>query len=243
MTRYPMSSFIFGLVGVATSLFATSSASAAVIYGDIAGNSVGSGYPMGPGGGLDNAIAEGFTMTGTYNLQSVDLNLSNFTPQTGSNLALSIYSDAGNKPGVDLYDLSTNVIAPILGPPTQVNFTGTGSFILNAGTKYWLDFYATNPASQTGNMVQWDGEFNPGFIGFATPTGSGATEIGQERSVQSGNPPVGPPVTNELRTAFQLNGVAVPEPASIGLAVVPGALALMLAAKQSAQHLAARLQR
>jgi hypothetical protein len=232
MTRYRTSNFIFCLVGIAAVLYAPSSASAAVIYGDIAGNSVGSGYPMGPGGGLDNAIAEGFTMTGTYNLQSVDIILSNFTPGTGSNFALSIYSDAGNKPGVDLYDLSTNVIAPILGPPTQVNVTGTGSFILNAGTKYWLDFYATNPASQTGNMVQWDGEFSPGFSGFATPTGSGATEIGQERSVQSGNPPVGPPVTNELRTAFQLNAVVVPEPASIVLTAAASAIGLLLVSQR-----------
>ncbi len=224
MTRHRMSSFIFRLVGVAAVLFAASSANAAVIYGDIAGNSVGSGYEVGPGGGLNNAIAEGFTMTGTYNLQSVDLILSSFTPGTGSNLALSIYSDAGNKPGVDLYNLSTNVTSSTSSTPTTVNLTGTGSFILTAGTKYWLDFYATNPASQTGNIVQWDGEFTPGFSAFATPTGPGATEIGQERSVQSGNPPVGPPVTNELRTAFQLNGVAVPEPASIALAAIAAAV-------------------
>ncbi len=227
MTRHPVSRFIFCLAGVAAALFAASSASAAVIYGDIAGNAVGSGYPMGPGGGLDNAIAEGFTMTGIYNLQSVDIILTNFTTGAGSNFALSIYSDAGNKPGVDLYDLSSDVTLPNSSSPTTVNLTGSGSFILNAGTKYWLDFYATNPASQTGNMVQWDGEFTPGFTGFATPTGPAATEIGQERSVQSGNPPVGPPVTNELRTAFELNGVVVPEPASIVLAAIAAALGLL----------------
>ncbi len=163
MSQIRLSRFIFCLVSIVAALFAASSASAAVIYGDITGNSVGSGYEVGPGGGLDNAIAEGFTMTSTYNLQSVDLILSSFTPGTGSDLALSIYSDAGNKPGVDLYDLSTNVTSSASSTPTAVNLTGTGSFTLTAGTKYWLDFYATNPASATGNVVQWDGEFTPDF--------------------------------------------------------------------------------
>jgi PEP-CTERM motif len=220
MTRSDMSRII-SLVGIAVALCVASPAHAAVIYGDIAGNTVSSGYSVGPGGGVNNAIAEGFTMTGKYNLQSVDVILSNFTPGTGSNLALSIYSDAGNKPGVDLYDLSTNITLPTSGSPTTVNLTGTGSFILNAGTKYWLDLYATNPASQNGNIVQWDGEINGGN---ATPIGPGATEIGQERSVSAGNPPSGPPVTNELRTAFQLNGIAVPEPATIALAAIAAAV-------------------
>ncbi len=196
-------------------------ANAALIYGDIAGNTVGSGYSVGPGGGLNNAIAEGFTMTQSYNLQSANLILTNFTPGPGSNLALSIYSDAGNKPGVDLYDLSSNVTLATSGSPTTVTLTGSGSFLLAAGTKYWLDFYATNSASQTGSNVQWDGEFSGG--GFAVPTGPGATEIGQERSVSGGNPPGGSPTTNELRTAFQLNGTPVPEPSAILLAGIAAA--------------------
>jgi hypothetical protein len=224
-----MSRFTLGLLCLAVAPFMSLTARAAVIYGDIAGNTAFSGFNVGSGGGVNNAIAEGFTMTGKYNLQSVDIILSNFTPGTGSNLALSIYSDAGNKPGVDLYDLATNIVIPASGPPTQFNFTGTGSFILNAGTKYWLDFYATNPASATGNEVTWVGE-------SGTPIGPGATEIGQERSVGAGNPPSGPPSTTELRTAFQLNGVAVPEPVSIVLAGVASMLGLVLAARRSSRH-------
>jgi hypothetical protein len=171
-------------------------------------------------------------MTGNYTLNSVDLVLNSFTPGARSKLALSIYSDAGSKPGSDLYDLSTDVTATTLGsPPDDVNLTGTGAFHLVAGTKYWLDFYATNPGSSTGNEVTWDGAVTPSFAG-ATPTGPGATEIGQERSVGLGNPPSGPPSINELRTAFQLNGVAVPEPSSIALAAIFSAGALIFASRR-----------
>jgi hypothetical protein len=136
--RFPFR-LAFGLVFVTGALFISRATNAAVIYGDIAGDSVFSGYNLGPSGGLNNAIAEGFKMTGAYNLNSVDLILSNFTPVAGSNFLLSIYSDAGNQPGLDLYDLSTNVVGTTSGTPTQATFTGTGSFLLNAGTTYWLD--------------------------------------------------------------------------------------------------------
>lgn len=216
------------LVVVLSILALSQDASAAVLYGDIAGgNQVGSGYGMGPGGGVNNAIAEGFTVTQSFNLQSVDIILSQFQSQAGSNFALSIYSNNGsNNPGTDLYDLSTNVTLATSGTPTQVNFAGTGSFPLVVGTKYWLNLYATNPASSTGNSVQWDGEFTPNDSGFATPTGSNATEVGQLRSIASGNPPTGTPSTSELRTAFQLNGTPTPEPSSLVLGAF-GALGLL----------------
>jgi len=115
-----------------SALVMSQEASAGVFYGDIAGNSVASGYEVGPGGGVDNAIAEGFTMTQSYNLTSVDIFVSSFAAGTGSNLALSIYSNNGsNNPGTDLYDLSTNVTGN-----GQLNFAGTGSFLLSAGTTY-----------------------------------------------------------------------------------------------------------
>lgn len=101
-------------------------AGAVVIYGDIAGNIVGSGYELGPGGGINNAIAEGFTMTQSYDLNSVDIILSNFSPATGSNLALSIYSNSGNNPGTDLYDLSTNVTLPVSGKSRSSKLHGDG---------------------------------------------------------------------------------------------------------------------
>jgi hypothetical protein len=218
--------FMVALVVIIGALVMSQRASAdGIIYGDIAGgNDIASGYSVGPGGGVNNAIAEGFTMTQSYNLTSVDIMLSSFSPGTGSNLALSIYSNNGsNNPGTDLYDLSTNVTLPISGSPLDVNLTGTGSFLLTAGTTYWLNFYATNSASQTGNNVQWDGAFTPSASGFATPMGVGATELGQLRSVQSGNPPTGTPTTSELRTAFQLNGSVVPEPSSMVLACLAAA--------------------
>jgi hypothetical protein len=198
---------------VASVLAMSQRARAVDIYGDIAGgNQVGSGYEIGPGGGVNNAIAEGFTMTGSYNLQSVDVILSQFLTNAGSNIALSIFSDIAGVPGTDLYDLSTGISIPLSGSPATVNLTGTGSFILNAGLTYWLEMYATNPSSQTGTTAQWDGEFTPSSSGFATPTGPGATEVGQRRTFSGGT------TTSELRTAFQLNGVSVPEPSSIVLA-------------------------
>ena len=229
--RFPFG-LVLGLVFVTGALFVSRAADAAVIYGDIAGDSVFSGYNLGPSGGLNNAIAEGFKMTGAYNLNSVDLILSNFTPVAGSNFLLSIYSDAGNQPGVDLYDLSTNVIGTTSSTPTQATFSGTGSFLLNAGTTYWLDLYVSNPASSTGSGVEWDGEFTQNFSAFAIPSGVGATEVGQERSVGGGNPPVAPPRTSELRTAFQLNGTAVPEPSSMALVAIASAVAVICASKR-----------
>ncbi len=210
-----MKSFVAAIFLIAI-ITLTLTARADDIYGDIAGNIVGSGYGMGPGGGVNNFIAEGFTMTGTYNLQSVDIILSLFSSAQGSNFALSIFSD-NNGPNTDLYDLSTNVTGSA-GAPADANFTGSGSFILNAGTKYWLELYATNPASQTGSTLQWDGEFSqitPTTV-FATPSGPGATEIGQLRTFSGGV------TTSELRTAFQLNGVLVPEPSSLILLGLSG---------------------
>src|SRR5689334_15297152 len=98
--------YVFILVALLTQ----NEARAAVIYGDIAGgNVVLSGYGLGPGGGTNNYIAEGFTMTGTYNLQSVDVIINQFQTQAGSNIALSIFSDNAGAPGTDLYDLTTNI--------------------------------------------------------------------------------------------------------------------------------------
>ncbi len=207
-------------VVVASALATPERATAATIYGDIVGNAAGSGY--GTGIGVNHAVADGFTMTQSYNLASVDLVLSEFTAQAGSNLALSIYSDNGGSPGTDLYDLSTNVVGTSSGTPATANFSGSGSFLLTAGTTYWLDLYATNTASSTGNSLNWVGEFNGGSP--ATPAGVGATEVGQERTVFGSNPPPGPPDITDLRTGFQLNGTAVPEPSSISLAALAGLL-------------------
>lgn len=216
------------LVVVLSILGMSQGAAATLIYGDIAGgNNVFSGYNLGPGNSSNNSIAEGFTMTQSYNLESVDLYLSQFLPQAGSDIALSIYSNnGGNNPGTDLYDLSTNITLAVNGPVTQVNFTGTGSFSLTTGTKYWLVLYATNPASPTGSNVEWDGEYKPDFSAPAVPAGPGATEVGQLRSIGSGNPPSGSPSTSELRTAFQLNGSPTPEPSSLLLGGL-GALGLL----------------
>ena len=208
-----------GLIAVALVASFSTEVRATLIIGDIVGGgNIASGYEIGPGGGINNAIAEGFTMTQTMSLASVSVYLSEFSAGAGSNLALSIYSNSGGTPGTDLYDLSTNVTVP--GPtsatPALETFTGTGSFTLSVGTTYWLDLYATNPGSQTGTYVQWDGAFDSSFS-QVNPAGTGATDIGQLRSVDAGNPPTGIPSTSELRTAFQLNGGSVPEPATFTL--------------------------
>jgi hypothetical protein len=219
MTKFVRASLLVALIFVAAPRFTL----AAVIYGDIAGgNQIFSGYGMGPGGGINNYIAEGFKMSADYNLQSVDIVISNFQSQAGSDFALSIFSNGpGNVPGTDLYDLSTKVSIPTSGTPTTVNLSGTGSFLLSSGTTYWLQLYATNPSSAVGSTLQWSGAYTPTFSGFATPTGAGAIEIGQRRTF-SGT------TTSELRTAFQLNGVLVPEPSSVALAAI-GTLALVVA--------------
>jgi hypothetical protein len=207
-----------GLVAAALLTFVSTEARAALIIGDIvSGGNIASGYGTGPGGGLNNAIAEGFTMTQSASLASVSVYLSQFSPAAGSNLALSIYSNSGGTPGTDLYDLSTNVTVPgpQSGTPALETFAGSGSFTLSAGTKYWLELYATNPSSQIGTSVQWDGAYDSGF-NQVNPTGPDATDIGQLRSVGAGNPPTGTPSTSELRTAFQLNDPS-PEPATLTL--------------------------
>lgn len=212
----------YSRVGVILSvLVAAPLARASVIYGDIASSAVFSGYGMGPGGGTNNYIAEGFTMSHTYNLQSVDIILSQFQIHAGSDVYLSIFSNgAGNTPGTDLYDLSTNVSLPLSGSPATVNYSGTGSFILAAGTTYWLELYASNPSSETGDTLQWDGAYTSDLSAFATPTGPGAVELGQLRTFSGGIS------ATELRTSFQLNGVAVPEPSSVALAAL-GAVGLV----------------
>jgi hypothetical protein len=187
-------------------------ASAGVIYGDIAGNTTFSGYGVGPGGGVNNDIAEGFLMTGSYDLQSVDVSLSQFETSAGSDIALSIFSNNAGVPDIDLYDLSTSINIPLSGSPAQVNLAGTGSFVLNAGSTYWLEMYATNPSSQTGTTAQWDGAVAFSTLAIVTPTGPGATEVGQRRTFSGGTS------NTELRTAIQLNGVLVPEPSSMVLA-------------------------
>jgi hypothetical protein len=194
---------------------------AAVFFGDLAGNQVFSGYGIAPGGGVNNAIAQGFLMTQTISLTSVDLMLQNYQGGAGSGLALSIYSDAGNKPGIDLYDLSTNISIPSSGSPALASFSGTGSYTLLAGTQYWLNLYATTPSSPSGASVQWSGVLDSGFS-QVDPSGSDAVDIGQLRSVGNGNSFSGTPSTSELRTAFQLNGV--PEPAGLALLALGGVL-------------------
>ncbi len=192
---------------------------AAPFFGDIAGGQIFSGYGMTSGGGVNNAIAEGFTMTQSISLASVDTYLSGFQAAAGSSFGLSIFSDSGNKPGADLFDLSTNLSLASSGSPQLVTWTGSGSFALNAGTKYWLELYATNPNSATGSSVQWDGALDQSFS-QVNPSGSGATDVGQLRSVNNGGVFSGSPTTSELRTAFQLN--AIPEPTSATLAGVTG---------------------
>lgn len=222
MSNKTSMTFLAPLFVAVLSILTSRAVLADAIYGDIAGgNQVFSGYGMGPGGGTNNYIAEGFTMTNYYDLQSVDIILSQFQSQAGSNFALSIFSNGpGNVPGTDLYDLSTNISIPLSGSPATVNLTGTGHFLLNNNTTYWLELYTTNPSSQTGSTLQWDGEYTPNFSGFATPTGPGAIEVGQIRTFSGGV------TTGELRTAFQLNGVAVPEPSTVILAML-GGLALL----------------
>ena len=58
----------------------------------------------------------------------------------------------------------------------------------------------------------YDGSSNP-----AVPMGSGATEVGQQRTFSFGSLETAP---TTLLTAFQLNGVQVPEPSSIVLAAI-----------------------
>lgn len=210
------------VIATLVSLFVVSQAHADVVIGDIApGNNLFSGYAIGPSGGINNAIAQGFTMTQTVNLSSVDIYLANFQAQAGSNIALSIYSSVSGKPGTDLYDFSTNIVIPTSGTPTLVNLTGSGSFALTAGNSYWLNLYATNPSSNTGTTVIWNGVLSPSFA-FTNPVGLYATDLGQVRSIGAGNPPTGAPSTSELRTAFQINGAVagVPEPGSLTLVIL-----------------------
>jgi hypothetical protein len=170
-------------------------------------------------------------MTSSYNLTSVDLYLSNYTVAAGSSLVLSIYSNNGsNNPGTDLYDLTTNLTATASGTPTLTTFSGTGSFTLTAGTKYWLDLYSTTPSNDITSTVTWVGA-RDSVGNQINPSGSGATDLGQLRSVGGGNPPTGTPSTSDLRTAFELNGTpsAVPEPASLFMVVTGGLGAVIFA--------------
>jgi hypothetical protein len=213
------------LFAVIMSAFAMSQgAGAGVIYGDIAGNTNSSGWGVGPGGGVNNYVAEGFTMTGAYNLQSVDILLSQFHTNPGSTLALSIFSNNAGVPGTDQYDLATNISIPLSGSAADVNLTGTGSFLLSPGVTYWLELYATNPSSATGSDAVWDGAVAVSTFAIVAPTGVGATEVGQRRTFGSGTS------TSELRTAFQLNGILVPEPSTLVLGLFAasafGALAI-----------------
>ncbi len=189
-------------------------------FGDILGNQVFSGYGMASGGGVNNAIAQGFTMTQTISLGSVDTYLSQFQFGAGSSFALSIYSDSGNLPGTDLFDLSANLAPASSGSPQLITWTGTGSLTLTSGTKYWLELYATNPNSPTGSSLQWDGALDQSFA-QVNPTGPGATDVGQLRTVNNGGVFSGSPNTSELRTTFQLNS-AVPEPGSGAMLGVAG---------------------
>lgn len=225
MRRFLRSALAAGLL-LAAALAGSAPARGAVILGNLAGNSFSSGYFVGPGGGLNNSIVQGFTMTDTYNLQSVTLYLSNFTANASNPIRLSIYSNkvisGHNAPDANLYNLSTNVIGTVLGTPTVANFTGTGSFLLEEGKTYWLNLYSSNPASGSTSNILWN------LASPSSPTGPGATYLGQTRSVGAGNPPTGAPSLSEARTAFQLNGtLVVPEPSALFLSAL-GSAALIV---------------
>jgi len=202
-------------------------AQAGLIIGDIAGNQASSGYNVGGGSGLNNAIAEGFTMTSTLQLGSVKLILANFVQGTGGNLRLSIFSNSPNNlPGSNLYDLSTNVTGTTSGTTTIATFTASTPFTLTAGTTYWLDLYSSNPGSSSASSVTWVGEVKPPTSAKVNPTGPDATDVGQLRSIGGGNSFSGTPSTTDLRTGFEIvaeDVAVVPEPSTI----IPGGFTLL----------------
>ena len=68
-----------GLLAAALLTFLSTEVRAGLIIGDfVSGGNIFSGYEVGPGGGLNNAIAEGFTMTQSASLASVSVNLSDY---------------------------------------------------------------------------------------------------------------------------------------------------------------------
>jgi len=192
-----------------------SAARADLILGNLDGNYF-SGYNLSNTPGTNYAVAQGFTMTSSYVLTDAVLRLDVHS----ATLALDLYADNGsNSPGTHLLTFTNPVALAAGAGPGSYTFTAPTSLTLEAGKTYWLDLHST--AVNDTQFDTWVLSYTAGFGGPLYPSGPGASDVGQLRSL-SGNPPSGTP-RHETPTAYQLDGtpavtVATPEPSTLAAA-------------------------
>jgi hypothetical protein len=115
------------------------------------------------------AIAQGFTMTGTYTFEDAVIPFA----FTQSGLTVSLYGDSGGHPGTLIQTL-TNPTFTSGGTPNVYTFTTSATITLQQGDTYWL--VAENTS---GLSVQWDADSGNSLNGII-PTGTGATFAGSQ---------------------------------------------------------------
>lgn len=113
-------------------------------------------------GADSSAVAQQFTAAQTCTITAVGVWVANdgSSPGTGQNVALSIYSDSGGKPGSSLASGSAISHSTF---PTQPSFsqgTSTITYTITAGTKYWIVLEGTAPS--TSSYFQNGGDTSTG---------------------------------------------------------------------------------
>jgi hypothetical protein len=175
----------------------------------------------------DPAIAQfGFTAAQEFNtgaaatsLDHIFANIGNYYSGTNADFQLSatLMSDSSGTPSGTLVTFSFNVAAIPTSGFADVQFTPTSSFNLAANTNYWFVLSGSSPTDGSGG-VNWNytnstNTYGPGSLPLFNNSYDGGTTW---NGPFSGSPYL-----------MQVNGQAVPEPASwalgsIGFAAVLG---------------------
>jgi hypothetical protein len=189
-------------------LLAAGPASGAIIFSDFgAGGSYSNTGPLvtdgadGPTIG-DQAVAADFTSSGTYTLSSIELGFSPGQLTNNGTFDFSINTNNGGVPGATLESWDNVQISFNFNTYPTEELTSVVHPSLQAGQTYWVIALAENDIAKGAWYFN-----NNGPTGWLVSTNQGASWTAN---------------TVASTPAFEVDGVAVPEPTSIGVAVMGG---------------------
>lgn len=199
---------------VVSCLLIVGSASADAILSNLPGTGSGTGTNLGLASDLgDRTKGVGLTMGATaMDFQSMVALISNSAALApASTLSGGIYADSASNPGALLAAFAP---VPVAAGATvaQVSITTAAPFTLQPSTSYW--FILDGPS--TTNSLLWE-SLSPNTV----PTASGVSLIGYRFS-SNGGTTWG---SSSIYNGMTINAV-VPEPMSLGMLALVGALAL-----------------